>query len=134
MEPYRRKIRYWDVDANAHVFNTRYLVYVDDALTDVFDGIGLPYQDHEVDGYIMVLARTEIDYRSEAVIGDVVATRITVESLGTTSIVFAFEIVEETSERVVARGKEIYVSVDAESHKPMPLPDVMRERFSDLVV
>ena len=90
MEPYRRKIRYWDVDANAHVFNTRYLVYVDDALTDVFDGIGLPYQDHEAEGYIMVLARTEIDYRSEAVIGDVVVTRITVESLGTTSIVFAF--------------------------------------------
>ena len=132
-EPYRRKIRYWDVDANAHVFNTRYLVYVDDALTDVFDGIGLPYQDHEALGYLMVLARTEIDYRSEAVIGDVVATHISVESLGKTSIVFGFEIVEETSGRVVARGKEVYVSIDATSHKPVALPEDMREGFTELM-
>lgn len=133
MEPYRRKIRYWDVDANAHVFNTRYLVYVDDALTDLWESIGFPYHEHEAEGYLMVLGRAEIDYRSEAVIGETVLTRIDVESLGNTSIVFGFEIVEESSGRLVARGKEVYVSIDADSHKPIRVPDPVREKFSEMI-
>jgi acyl-CoA thioester hydrolase len=130
MEPYRRKVRYWDVDANAHVFNTRYLVYVDDALTDFFEGIGLPYQVHEADGFIMVLARTEIDFRSEAVIGETVVTAIQCERVGNTSITFGFETVEEESGRVVTRGKEIYVSVDSETHEPIRVPDQLRAKLS----
>lgn len=130
MEPYRRKVRYWDVDANAHVFNTRYLVYVDDALTDFLEDLGLAFHDHAQDGFLMVLAHTDIDYRTEAVIGETLATSVSVARIGNTSIVFGFEIVEENTGRQVAIGEEVYVTVDLQTHRPIPVPDVVRSRLS----
>ncbi len=129
MEPYRRKVRYWDVDSNAHVFNTRYLVYVDDALTDFLEAAGLAFQAHSEDGFLMVLARTEIDYRSEAVIGETLATDITVKRIGHSSITFGFVIVDEESGRIVAEGTEVYVTVDSDQRSPITVPDQVRSRF-----
>jgi len=126
MEPYRRKVRYWDVDANGHVFNTRYLVYVDDALTDLLDESGLGFREEVEDGYLMVLAHTEIDYRTEAVLGDNLATSVGVERIGNSSITFGFRIVEEGSDRVVAVGKEVYVTVDNLERRPIPVPERVR--------
>lgn len=127
MEPYLRKVRYWDVDANGHVFNTRYLVYVDDALTDFLEESGLAFQEHEGDGFLMVIAHTSIDYRSEAVIGDTLATSIAVDRIGNTSIVFAFEIVEISANRPVASGEEVYVTVDLADRRPIRVPDPVRD-------
>lgn len=129
MEPYRRKVRYWDVDANAHVFNARYLVYVDDALTDLLDEAGLGFEEDDRGGALMVLARTEIDFRSEAVIGDTLATTVRLEVIGNTSITFGFEIVEEGSGRQVAEGKEVYVTIDTETRRPIPVPEEVRGRL-----
>jgi acyl-CoA thioester hydrolase len=127
MEPYLRKVRYWDVDANGHVFNTRYLVYVDDALTDFLEESGLAFHEHEGDGFLMVIAHTSIDYRSEAVIGDTLATSISVKGLGNTSITFSFEIVDVDDNRLVASGEEIYVTVDLTDRRPIRVPDAVRE-------
>lgn len=126
MEPYRRKVRYWDVDANSHVFNARYLVYVDDALTDYLEEAGFAFDTHAEDGYLLVLARTEIDYRSEATIGDVLLTMIDIDKIGTTSIVFSFRITDEATGRLVAAGREVYVSIDTGTRRPIPVPEEIR--------
>ncbi len=130
MEPYRRKVRYWDIDANGHVFNARYLIYVDDALTDFLEGSGLAFQSHDEDGFLMVLAHTEIDYRSEAVLGETLATSITTERIGNTSIIFDFDIIEEGTGRVVATGTEVYVTVDSLERSPIPVPEQVRSRLA----
>ena len=130
MSAYRRKVRYWDVDANGHVFNTRYLVYVDDALTDFLDAAGSGFQDHEADGFLMVLVRTEIDYRREATIGDELVTKIRLKSIGNTSLTFGFEIMEDQSGRTVADGNEIYVTIDAITRRPITVPVILRDQLN----
>ena len=130
MDPYIRKVRFWDVDANGHVFNARHLVYVDDALTDLLEESGLDFDHQTGDGFLMVLARTEIDYVTEAVIGDVLATTVVVAKVGTSSIEFEFEITEQIADRMVAKGKEIYVTIDSEQHRPIPVPDEVRDLLS----
>lgn len=130
MEPYRRKVRYWDVDSNAHVFNVRYLVYVDDALTDFLEDSGYGFDDHPDAGYLLVLARTEIDYLSEAVIGDILATTVKVDRVGNTSITFGFEIIEEGTQREVARGRQVYVAIGVDDHEPVPIPDDVRSTMT----
>jgi acyl-CoA thioester hydrolase len=126
MEPYRRKVRYWDVDSNAHVFNARYLVYVDDALTDFFEAVGLDFVSHEGDGYLFVVAHAEVDFRAEAVVGDVLATSIHVARIGNTSITFGFKIIDEHSGTTVANGNEVYVAVDKASRRAVTVPDSVR--------
>jgi acyl-CoA thioester hydrolase len=127
VEPYRRKVRYWDVDVNGHVFNARYLVYVDDALTDLFEEVGLDASQEHDAGILLVVAHAEIDFRSEAVIGDLLATTVSVDRIGNTSITFGYQIVEERSGRTVATGNEVYVTIDAGTRTPVSVPDQIRE-------
>lgn len=128
MEPYRRKVRYWDVDANGHVFNARYFVYWDDALTDFFEEAGLNFGTYG--GPLWVTRRTECDFRGEAHIGDHLATTVGVEKIGNTSVTFILRTVEEGSGRLVTEGREVYVVVDPETRQPITVPDAERERLT----
>ena len=126
VEPYRRKIRYWDVDSNAHVFNARYFVYFDDALTDFFDEAGLDFGALGGDGPVWVTAHAACDFKGEANVGDVLATSVEVESIGNTSVTFALTTLDETTGRTVATGKEVYVIIERETRKPIPVSDSIR--------
>ena len=130
MEPYRRKVRYWDVDSNAHVFNARYFIYFDDALTDFFEEAGLDFGAQGGDGPVWVTAHAECDFKGEANIGDVLATTVSVERVGNTSVTFALETVDETSGETVTTGKEVYVVIDRESRQPTRVPDDARARLA----
>ena len=129
MEPYRRKVRYWDVDANAHVFNVRYLVYLDDALTDFFEVVGFDFGSSGGKP-VWVTAHIECDFRGEANIGDVLATSVHVDRIGNTSVVFGLTTIDESTGRVVTEGREVYVVIDPESRQPIPVPDDARTRLS----
>ena len=124
--PYRRKVRFWDVDAYGHVFNVRYLIYWDDALTDGFAAAGISFLASENGGIEFVVAHLECDYVGEAKLGDELVTTMSVRRIGTTSIVFGLETFNETSGEVVVRGHEVYVVVDAETRKPTPVPETVR--------
>ena len=121
---YKRKIRYSDSDVQGHVFNVNYFVYFDDAITDfmeVVEGKSCGEPSHQI-----VLARAECDFRSAGKMGETLLTRVSVARIGTTSISFALEITEQLSGRIIARGVEIYVVVDAETMRPMAVPDALR--------
>ena len=129
---YRRKVRFWDVDAYGHVFNVRYFVYWDDVLCDAFEAAGVSFEAERNGGYEFVVAHLDCDYVGEARLGDELTTTITVERLGRTSIVFALETVNDTTGEVVVRGREVYVVIDAETRRPTPIPDEVREAFAAL--
>ena len=130
MEPYRRKVRYWDVDSNAHVFNARYFIYFDDAMTDFFDEAGLDFGALGGEGPVWVTAHAECDFRGEANVGDVLATSVDVESVGNTSVTFSLQTLDETTGETVATGREVYVVIDRESRKPISVPDEARTRIA----
>ncbi|HEX7097708.1 MAG TPA: thioesterase family protein [Acidimicrobiia bacterium] len=118
---YRRKVRYSDTDAQGIVFNGNYARYFDDTLTDFFDLIGYEFGEVEV-----VLARLEIDYRSPARLGETLVTGARVARFGNTSLVVELTTWEEASERIVAEGKQIQVTVDGKDFRPIPVPPELR--------
>ena len=124
---YDRKIRFSDSDKQGIVFNANYLVYWDDALTDYMDAIGLPWDDLNAHGDDMVLARTEIDYRRSAVVGDTARTTIRVTRIGRSSIGFALETINLATGETLVEGKQIQVTVDHEDFAPQPVPEYFRE-------
>ena len=125
---YSRKIRYSDTDAQAHVFNVNYFVYFDDAITDYMDlAVG---SSHKEEGYDIFLAHAECDFKSSALLHETLATRVRVEKIGNTSIVFLLTTTEEASGRLVVTGKEIYVTVDSATGKPVPVPNTLREAIA----
>jgi YbgC/YbaW family acyl-CoA thioester hydrolase len=123
MEPYRRKVRYWDVDANAHVFNARYFVYFDDAVTDFFDEVGMDLGSGEGVGPVWVIAHAECDFKGEAMLGAELATSVSVDRIGTTSVTFGLLTIDEPTGKTVAIGREVYVTIDRETRRPTAVPD-----------
>lgn len=124
---YDRKIRFSDTDTQGIVFNANYLVYWDDALTDYMEAIGLPWADLVAKGDDMVLARTEIDFRQAAEIGDLARTSVQVQRIGRSSITFAYRTINAATGEVLVEGTQVQVVLDHETFEPKPVPDYFRE-------
>lgn len=120
---YRRKVRYSDTDSQGIVFNGNYATYIDDTITDYFEAMEIPGDELARRGYEMVLARSEIDYRSAARLGEVLVTGARVARVGTSSVNFELQTWEEGSRRVVIDARLVYVVVDHESFRPTTAPD-----------
>lgn len=119
---YARKIRFSDTDAQGIVFNGNYPVYIDDATTDFFEVIGIPWDAFTRTGYEMVLGRSEIDYRSAGRMGETLVTGARIARFGNTSVIFELQTWEESSRRVVIDARLVYVVVDHETFRPKPVP------------
>lgn len=127
---YERTVRYSDSDAQGVVFNANYFVYFDDVMTDHFRAVGLGPEEIERRGIEPVVAHAECDYLAAGRIGDRLVTTVRTESIGTKSIVFVFEVAVAGSDRVIARGREVYVMLDEETGESIHVPDDLRLAFA----
>jgi len=124
--PTTQKIRYSDCDPQGIVFNGNYARYWDDALTDWFEDAGYGGLDMGGHGVDVVAARMEIDFKAPAALGDVLETTLGIERIGDTSMTVSFA-TRRGDGTVVAEGREIIVFVDAESFRPVTVPEAIRE-------
>ena len=125
---YSRRLRFSDCDAQGIVYNPTYLVYWDDAFTDYMDAIGCPWNFMVANGDDVVLARTEIDYRRSARMGQVVSTTARVVGIGRSSVTFEY-LTTESGETVV-EGRQVQVIVDHETMRPKAVPAYLREMIA----
>jgi acyl-CoA thioester hydrolase len=77
----------------------------------------------------MILARAECDFRAPAVFGEIVEVRMRAVSIGRTSFVAEYEIVNTRDRRLLAQGKSVQVMYDYEHAQSIPVPDDVRERI-----
>ena len=118
---YNRRIRYSDIDSQGIVFNGNYLSYYDDAITDLFIAAGLSSADMHHAGYDVVTAHASIDFRATAALFDEMAVGVRISRVGTTSV--TFQLASTVGERITTEAKVIYVTVDASTFRPVPVPD-----------
>ena len=77
-----------------------------------------------------ILARTEIDFRSEAHDGDELEVRLFLEGFGRTSAKYSYTIVDVASGRLVAEARTVQVWYDYDEGKPVPLSDDTKARLA----
>lgn len=129
---YRRKMRFSDTDAQGIVFNGNYATYIDDTVTDFLDAAGLTWQVCLRSGHDMVLARSEIDFRSAGRLGEVLVTGARVARVGTSSVTFELKTWEEASGRVIMDARLVQVIIDPETLRPKPVPALFLEAIEKL--
>ena len=127
--PTLQKIRYSDCDPQGIVFNGNYARYWDDAATDWLEELGLGGPEVGGNGVEVVTARLEIDFKSAARLGDTLETTIRVERVGTASMDINVETTLAGSDQVVAIGKLVWVFVDPEHFRPVPVPTHIKDRL-----
>jgi acyl-CoA thioester hydrolase len=114
---HRERVRFRDCDSMGHVNNAVFSTYLEESRIGVLGGLS-----------DFILARVEIDFRSELHLGEEVEVRSRCSRIGTKS--FTLEHVVAAGGRLVAEGKSVLVAYDYELGKSVPVPDSLRARLA----
>ncbi len=131
---YRLVVRFSDCDPLGHVNNATYSTYLEQARIVLWRRqAGLELRSaagggRRGEGFI--LARTEIDFRSQAHDGDELEVRLGLEGFGHKSATYRYEIVLVETGRLVAAAKTIQVWYDYDASRSVPLTDATKAVLS----
>jgi acyl-CoA thioester hydrolase len=112
----QERVRFRDVDSFGHVNNAVYSTYLEQARLDALGGLGS-----------VILARVEIDFRSEVSVGEDVEVRSRCSRIGTKSIELEHEIL--ANGRLAAEAKSVLVGFDYERRVSAPIADQLKKRL-----
>ena len=113
----RERVRFRDCDSMGHVNNAVYSTFLEEARIDVVGGLA-----------DFILARVEIDFRSELRAGEEIEVRTRCSRIGTKSFELEHEI--HADGRLAAQGKSVLVGYDYERGQSVPLSAGVKERLS----
>lgn len=115
-------VRFRDLDGMGHVNNAVFSTYLEQARLAWFGSDEtMPLED-------VILARTEIDFRSPVSVGEVVEVGVRPSRLGTKSFELEYEL--RAGGRVVAEAKSVLVGYDYERGESVAIPERWQRRMS----
>src|SRR5437588_8050643 len=103
--------------------HANYLVYFEQGRTELLRSQGVTYKDLEDQGYLLVLTRVEVRYKSPARYDDVVTIHTTVERTTAVRIDHRYEMLCDG--RLVAEASSTLACVNREG-RPQALPEALR--------
>jgi acyl-CoA thioester hydrolase len=114
---HRERVRFRDCDAMGHVNNAVFSTYLEEARIGVLGGLS-PF----------ILARVEIDFRSQLRAGEEIEVGTRCPRTGTKSFDLEHQI--RANGRVIADAKSVLVAYDYEAEASVPLSDEIKRRLS----
>lgn len=115
--------RFRDTDAMGHINNAVYVSYLEvgrqvywEKLTGGADYRRVPF----------TLAHVTCDFRTEALVNELLEIAIRCEWIGTRSFAFAYEIREKQTRRLVVEAFTVQVCYDYGTKQTLPVPDDLR--------
>lgn len=118
--------RFRDTDAMGHINNAVYVTYLEVARQIYWARLDAHADYRRVP---FILAHVTIDFRSEALVSEVLEAGIQLAWIGNRSFSFAYRIWEKTSGRTVAEASTVQVCYDYGAKKTMPMPEELRRAF-----
>jgi acyl-CoA thioester hydrolase len=112
----RERVRFRDCDAMGHVNNAVYSTFLEEARIAVLGGLA-----------DFILARVEIDFRTELRAGEEIEVRTRCSRIGTKSLVLEHEI--HANGRLAAEARSVLVGYDYERGQSVPLSDDVKARL-----
>jgi acyl-CoA thioester hydrolase len=118
------RVRYAETDRMGLLHHANYLVYFEQARTELLRSRGQSYRDLEDQGYFLVIARAEVKYRSPAHYDDVLTIRTTVTRTSPIRLEHRYEVLRDGT--LLAEGTTTLACVDR-AGKLQPMPDWLTE-------
>lgn len=117
------RVRYAETDRMGLLHHANYLVYFEQARTELLRQTGLTYKDMEDGGYLFVLTRVEVRYRKPAYYDDVLTIRTTVTRTTAVRIDHRYEVFRDG--QLLAEGSSTLACVDRKG-RVQALPESFR--------
>lgn len=119
------RVRYAETDRMGLLHHANYLVYFEQARTELLRQTGLTYKDVEDGGYLFVLTKIEVRYRKPAYYDDLLTIRTTVARTTAVRIDHRYEVLRDGE--LVAEGSSTLACVDRNG-RVQALPESFREK------
>lgn len=117
------RVRYAETDRMGLLHHANYLIYFEQARTELLRAAGLAYKDLEDQGYFLVLAKLEVKYRSPARYDECLTVRTTVLRTTAVRIDHRYEVLRDGV--LLAEASTTLACVDREG-RLQPLPNSLR--------
>lgn len=121
------RVRFAEIDGQMVVFNSRYLEYADNVLTEFMRAVGVPVAGPHA--FEMQVVQATVHYRRALRFDDQVEGWLRVERVGRSSVVFEIEFRIAESDEACASVTLAYVHVDLEAAKSQEIPASVRSRL-----
>lgn len=130
MDPFKLEVpvqvRFRDIDSLGHVNNAVYFTYCEIARNAYWTKL---FGTRRLAEANFILARAELDYKAQASEERNLLVGIRVSSIGNTSFIFEYRIVEDVSRTLIAQGRSVQVTFDYKNNRKVPMPDAVKERI-----
>jgi acyl-CoA thioester hydrolase len=124
-----KRVRFAEVDAQAVVFNPRYLEYFDIGLVEYFRAAGIYQGVGLAGGPEMHVARALVEFKAPILLDEIVAICVRCSRIGTTSMTMLFELHCGDGDDLRATGEEVHVNVSEVRGRPTPVAADVIARF-----
>jgi acyl-CoA thioester hydrolase len=118
------RVRYAETDRMGLLHHANYLVYFEQARTELLRGQGRSYKDLEDAGFYLVIAKAEVRYKSPAHYDDILTIRTTVVRTSPIRLEHRYEVTRDGTP--IAEGTTTLACVDTEG-KLQPMPEWLTE-------
>src|SRR5216683_2877562 len=117
------RVRYAETDRMGLLHHANYLVYFEQGRTELLRAQGIAYKDLEDQGFLLVLTRVQVRYRSPARYDDLLTLRTTVVRTTLVKIEHRYELLRDGL--LLAEGESTLGCIDREG-KVQPLPPILQ--------
>ena len=124
-----KRVRFAEVDAQAVVFNPRYLEYFDIGLVEYWRAAGLYSGAGLAGGPEAHVVKAVVEYRAPILLDELVLICVRCSRIGTSSMTVTFEIHGGDGEDLRATGEEVHVVVAEARGRPSPVPADVIAKF-----
>lgn len=131
IETFRGVVYPWHCDTMGHM-NTQFYAGLYDGATLHFLAVLCPSPMLKAAGYGWADVRQMIEYKKEAVNGDLLVVRTTLMRLGTKSIEYQHNLVNAETHELHATSAQVTVLFDLAQRRAVPLTDAIRTRATSL--
>lgn len=118
-------VRSYELDSLGHVNHAVYLNWLEHARMCMLDDMGLPLDELLRRQWYPTVVHIEVDYRSEARVGQALRVESEMETYGRTSVTVSQRILADADDRLVATASIVAVFVGSDG-KPIPVPQPLR--------
>jgi 1,4-dihydroxy-2-naphthoyl-CoA hydrolase len=126
MFTYSTQVHLKDTDATGVLYFSEQFKFALEAFEAFLQKSGFAWKDLLSSPYLLPVVHAEADYLAPITCGDPLDVKLTIASLGTSSITLHYTFCDPSRDLQVGRAEIIHVVVDRQTRKSVPIPDFLR--------
>jgi len=116
------RVRYCEVDRMGYLHHGNYAIYFEEGRTELIRKLGLTYREMEDQGILLPVRELFIRYHKPALYDDKTTIKTSLIKSPSARLEFEYQMMNSAGE-LLSEAKTTLVFVDAESRKPIRVPD-----------